>query len=744
MSQLGEALGERYRVEDPIGQGGMATVYRAEDLRHSRPVALKVLRAELTFGSGSERFDREIRLTARLQHPNILPVFDSGQAAGLLWYTMPLVEGESLRQRLDRDRRIPLDEAIRLTCEVAEALDYAHAQSIVHRDIKPENILLSRGHALVADFGIARAFTPTRTERHLTIAGLSVGTPAYMSPEQASGEETLDGRSDLFALACVFYEMLAGAPPHEGTTPQALLIRRITERAARLSTKVSVPEQVDQAVERALAIAPGDRFGTATAFAAALTGAADGPAGKPSLVVVPFEDLSAGHAEEYFTDGLTEEIITSLSQIRCLRVISRASAMRLKGTPKTAPEIARELGVRYLLTGTVRRGGNHLRVGAQLVDAPNDEQLWAERYDGTCGEVFEIQDRIAAAITGQLRLTLTAEESRRMLARPIQSFRAYEFYLRARQEASRFTPLGVERAMQLLEQGLAVVGPNELIYGAMGFACITSMEAGIGDPEVLLPRIQELAAKIVELNPYSAHAWVLRGAVHYRRGDIQEAVDPLKRALAADPTNIDALLLLTNSYLLYGATAEAKPLAKRLIEADPLTALNHSMLAWIETLEGGMGAGLESLRRAGAMDPSNPLVRLFLGTQLLCAEQAEEAAHELRQLAEDRSHPGISAVAAFLGAAHRGEASAAHTILASDLQPAIGRIEYLSRIVAIGWVILREFDEAVRWVRRAVQHGFLNYPMMSAENQVFSALRGHPAYEELLREVKVKYDAFRP
>src|SRR3989442_661616 len=271
LGRLHAALVDRYTIDRELGRGGMATVYLARDLKHDRRVALKVLHPELAFTLGPERFQREIKLAARLQHPHILTVLDSGEAAGQLWYTMPFAEGESLRERLTRERQLPLDDALQITREVADALGYAHSQGIIHRDIKPENILLSRGHALVADFGVARALRNAAGER-LTETGIAVGTPAYMSPEQATAERDLDPRSDIYSLRCVLYEMLAGEPPYTGPSAQAVLAKRFNEPIPHIRTlRESVPEAIEQAVSKALAKTPADRFATAVQFAAALT-----------------------------------------------------------------------------------------------------------------------------------------------------------------------------------------------------------------------------------------------------------------------------------------------------------------------------------------------------------------------------------------------------------------------------------------------------------------------------------------
>jgi len=270
LSLLSAALVGRYRIDRELGQGGMATVYLAHDLKHERKAAIKVLRPELAQALGAERFLREIAIAARLNHPHILALHDSGEAGGLLFYVMPFVEGESLRDRLNREQQLPVDEAVRIAQQVASALSYAHSHDLVHRDIKPENILLAGDEVVVADFGIARAITAAGGEQ-LTSTGIAVGTPAYMSPEQGSGQPQLDGRSDVFSLGCVLYEMLAGAPPFTGPTAQAIQARRLTDPVPPLRTvRETVPPQVERAIVKALAKSPADRFATAVQFAEAL------------------------------------------------------------------------------------------------------------------------------------------------------------------------------------------------------------------------------------------------------------------------------------------------------------------------------------------------------------------------------------------------------------------------------------------------------------------------------------------
>jgi serine/threonine-protein kinase len=411
---LAAGLRDRYAIERPLGRGGMATVYLAQDLKHDRPVALKVLLPELAASLGPERFQREIKLAARLQHPHILTVHDSGETAGQLWFTMPYVEGESLRDRLRRERQLSVDDALRITREAAQALQYAHEHGVVHRDIKPENLMLTRdGNTLVADFGIARALSG---DERLTQTGLSVGTPAYMSPEQAAGDKGLDARSDVYSLGAVLYEMLAGEPPYTGATAQQIIVKRFTDPVPSVrKVRPSVPEAVDKAVQRALAAVPADRYASAADLARALqpsstaespaavtiatptaTPAVAAPTAAPAarfarripvaaltlgigfliglgvlfawrrshaggddsaapkrVAVLPFENLGDS-ADAYFADGMTDEVRGKLSQLGGLAVIARTSSNEYRGTRKAPQEIARELGADYLLTATVR------------------------------------------------------------------------------------------------------------------------------------------------------------------------------------------------------------------------------------------------------------------------------------------------------------------------------------------------------------------------------------------------------
>ena len=459
--RLKTALADRYAIQEELGAGGMATVYLAEDLKHHSEVAAKVLRPELAAALGPERFLREIEIAAQLHHPHI----------------------------------------------------------------KPENILLEEGHAVVSDFGIARAITAAGAER-LTETGLAIGTPAYMSPEQASGEGQLDGRSDIYSLGCVLYEMLVGEPPHTGPSAQAIIARKLSEPVRRLrAVRESIPVAVEELTMKALSRVPADRFATAAALAGALANPTTlSTAAMQSIVVLPFDSLSPDQENKYFADGLTEELIADLSKIQALRVISRTSAMTLKGRERDVRSIGRELDVRYVLEGSVRRAGNNLRVTAQLIDAMNDAHLWAEKYTGTLDDVFDIQEKLSRTIVNALKLELSPEENRRIAERPIDDVRAYECYLRARLETWRWSKDALDHALRLIQNGLDIVGDNELLYAAQGNVYVQYRQVGIDTSDANVRKAEECVEKVFALNPDSHHGHRLSGHLYRIRGNVQAAV----------------------------------------------------------------------------------------------------------------------------------------------------------------------------------------------------------------------------
>ncbi len=462
VSRLNAALEGRYAIERELGEGGMATVYLADDLKHNRKVAVKVLRSELAAAVGADRFLREIETTAGLRHPHILPLYDSGIEHGVLFYVMPFVEGRSLRDLLDVERQLPLDDAMRIVGEVAEALSYAHGRGVIHRDIKPENILLEDGHAVVADFGIAHAVDTAGGDK-LTRTGTVVGTPLYMSPEQANGEP-VDARSDLYSLACMAYEILAGTPPFNGPTGFVVMARHALDPVPALRTaRPGVPLAVAEAIERALAKTPADRCATIQGWRDALMrsspGAANGesdvsgattsggsdaptpsgsqaesglgfsPPDRASIAILPFKNLGSDPDQEFLADGIRFGIQATLVQLSGLFLVNASALNTYRGKEASATSVGDELGVRYILEGAVQQAGQRIRVTVQLTDAESRRTIWAERYDRLVEDVFKLQDEITSEVISSLNLKLVSGESTRGWFATL-SPEAHEYYYR--------------------------------------------------------------------------------------------------------------------------------------------------------------------------------------------------------------------------------------------------------------------------------------------------------------------------
>jgi serine/threonine-protein kinase len=591
--RLKTALADRYAIERPLGAGGMATVYRAQDLRHDRPVAVKVLHPELSATLGADRFLREIKIAARLNHPHILPVHDSGQADDLLYYVMP-VKRESLRHRLQREGVVPLENALRIAQEVLDGLDYAHGEGVVHRDIKPENILLSRGHAIVADFGIARAVRAAGGGE-LTQTGIPIGTPAYMSPEQAEGAQDLDGRSDLYSLGCVLFEMLTGhwPPPLTdfGTPSDAL------------------PPDIAQVVRRALAPAPADRFASAAEFAQALATRAVEPTAPmggqvtsavPSVAVLPFINMSADPENEYFSDGMTEEIINALAQVNDLRVAARTSSFSFKGKSPDVAAVGAKLKVATVLEGSVRKADTKLRITAQLINVADGYHLWSERYDREMDDVFAIQDEIATTIVDRLKVKLVGRSHEPLVKPPTENLEAYQLYLKGRHLWNRRNKAGLEQAVEYFEQAIEEDSRFALAY------------SGLADAYLLL----------------GSYGHVSRAEAHSRAKAAAEQALALDDTLAEAHTSRGQVLRSERDW--HGEEQEYR----RAIELNPSYATAHQWYATLLCALGRMDEALAEIRRAEELDPLSHAISVTAGLVLLFARDYDGTIEQVHKTLE--------------------------------------------------------------------------------------------------------------
>jgi serine/threonine protein kinase/Flp pilus assembly protein TadD len=657
MDRLRTALADRYAFDREVGRGGMATVYRAQDQKHDRPVAIKVLHPYLAMNLGPERFLREIQIAAQLQHPHIVPLYDSGQAGDLLYYVMPYVEGESLRQRLQREQRLPVDDTLHLGRAVAAALDYAHRHGVVHRDIKPENVMLHEGEAVVTDFGIAKAVTAAAAST-LTQTGATVGTPAYMSPEQAAGAAELDGRSDVYSLGCVVYEMLSGRTPFTGPTAQAIIAQCFTEPPPPLrGSRGDLPDWLEPVVMKSLAKDAGDRFATAAQFSQALKspGASTPPgmttssaatANTKSIAVLPFVNMSADPENEYFTDGVAEEIINALTKIQALRVASRTSSFAFKGKNQDIRKVGEQLNVTTVLEGSVRKAGSKLRVTAQLVNVTDGYHLWSEKYDRELQDVFAIQDEIAGNIVRALRVVLSDAEKRAIEKAPTANVQAYDYYLRGRQFFHQFRRTGMQFARRMFERAIEVDPGYAIAYAGVADCCSflymywdgskanlegaesASRKALDLDPElaeahasrgfaVSLSKQYDEARRefetAIRLNPklYEAHYFYARAC--FQEGKLEEAVQHYQDASRVRPEDYQALILMAAPLKALGRTEEMRAamqhgleVAEKHLELNPDDARALYLGAGALVQLGDGERGLDWTRRAYAIDSEDP------------------------------------------------------------------------------------------------------------------------------------------
>jgi TolB-like protein len=478
--------------------------------------------------------------------------------------------------------------------------------------------------------------------------------------------------------------------------------------------------------------------------ASKVAAAASAPAAANSIAVLPFANLSDDPDNAYFADGLTDEVTADLSRVRALRVISRTSAMALRDTAKDVKTIARELGVRYVLQGSVRRAGRRLRITAQLIDASADNHLWADKYDGTVEDVFAFQERLARVIVAALQLRLSPEEDRRLTERPVSSLPAYECYLRARQEAWRWRRDSIDHAIRLLHRGLEIEGDNAALFAALGFAHLQLREAGLDFSERPLADADACAGKVFALAPASSAGLQLRGWIRYSRGRVQEAVRDLKASLEIDGSNADTLGLLANCYLISGQVPAARAAIARLMAVDPLTPVNRCMPGFADIMDGQFAAAIEPYREMFEMDPGNPMTRLFYIWVLILNGRREAAAPLVASFPAEVRDTVPARLAAFIAPAIAGGADDVRPVLTADIEAAASATELFPRLLAQGCAAAGETDRALYWLEIAVARGFINYPFLADYDPFLASLRHHPRFAALMAVTRVRWEQFEP
>jgi eukaryotic-like serine/threonine-protein kinase len=739
----------RYEVLERLGSGGMAVVYKARDLSLQRPVALKFLSPELASDPASRaRLQSEARAVSALDHPNIAIVHEigvldsgiSGPGAGGLFIVMAYYEGETLRQVIERGR-LSIGEALDYGAQVADGLSRAHEAGIVHRDIKPANLMVTaRGQVKILDFGVARVAGADATGE-----GARLGTVAYMSPEQTRGR-AVDHRTDLWSLGVVLHEMLAGVRPFDATADEALVhcIRHDEPDPIR-AVRPEVSPEIEDVIRRCLAKNPDVRYPSAEQLLDDLRRALRGGSGaardrngrRDGLVVLPFVNLSPDPDNEYFSDGLTEEVITSLSHLRALRVISRTSAMRLKGSARDVREVARELDVRYVLEGAVRKAGSKLRITVRLVDARRDGNLWTHRFDGTVEGVFQIQEQVAQAVADALRIRVSAAEAQALAERPLEDARAYESYLRARYEAWRFTRDGLTRATRYIETALSIVGDNELLLSTLGHITAMHLEAGVAPDSTPLERVSDIAERVFALNPESPRGHWLKAFVAFQRGELREAIHSGEKARAIEPDDPDTLLLLGYVYAHAGRNDDARTLLARAIQIDPLTPLTQCMPGFVSVMEGRFTDALDAYRRQYRMEPDSPFASVTLGWVLAYAGRVDEAVGVLDDAAVRFPATPFGSWARSLSFALRGDRSGSVRAVTPEFETAARGSEMFARALAQCYALAGENPRALDWLEHAVTLGLLNHAFLAEHDRFLDGLRNEPRFEALLERVRV-------
>jgi len=757
-----------YRIIEKLGEGGMGVVYKSEDTNLKRTVALKFLPRELDAHEPERaRFLQEARAASALNHPNICTIHALGEHEGQQFIDMEFVDGVTLRAKI-REAGMKIPDAIAYAIQIGEALQEAHSKGVVHRDVKPENIMVnSKNQIKVMDFGLAKL----KGSLKLTKTSSTIGTLAYMAPEQIEGGE-VDARSDIFSFGIVLYEMLSGHRPFRGDQ-EGVVINSILNDDPELIQKCrpEVSSEVAHILCRALEKDPEDRYqnmqdmvidlkrgkketsrvsrqslGTVTAEqplssapgapgvspnvdARAGETALELPKQEKSIVVLPFENLSADPDQEYFSDGLTEEVISDLCKVRVLRVISRSSAMTFKGTNKRIPEIARDLGVQYVLEGSVRKAGNSLRITAQLIDARSDAHIWAEKYSGTLDDVFGIQEKVSRAIVEALKLNLTPEEKPR---RPVNP-EAHEAYLKGRFYWNKRTGSDAHRAIKYFDQAIEKDPSYALAYAGLASAYVILPQYALVPPKEAMPKAEAAANKALELDATLAEARAVLGLIRYDfELDWVGAEREFKRAIELDPSYPTAHHWYSNLLRELGRFDEALAEIKRAQGLDPLSLVISVVVGSVLRHMRQYDEAIVQHKTTLELDPGFPEAHMQLGYTYGAQGNFDEAISEF-QKARALAGSGPAGLAEIGYAyARSGNMGKAARILNELL--GLSKREYsVSSGIALVYCGLGDRDKAFEWFEKAYQER-----AMSTDLKVetcWDGLRSDPRFTALLKKM---------
>jgi serine/threonine protein kinase/Tfp pilus assembly protein PilF len=732
----------------------MGAVFLAYDTALHRPVAIKVVEAHGGGPASGVRALLEARSASALSHPNICTVFEVGEAEGAAFIAMEYVDGPSLRDRL-KSGALPAEDALRYGLQAADALAHAHERGVVHRDVKAANaIIADTGWLKLVDFGLAsrddRSQSDATTVEPIVPAGVAAGTPYSMAPEQVRGDSS-GPAADVWGLGVLLYEMLTGQRPFQGATKAELQASILRDEPRKMAPTIS--DDVQQVIRWCLEKQPVARSrarDVRDGIKAILSGSQpagsdaarpSGAGGRKRVLVLPFANISADPDSDYFADGLTEELIADLSRVGSLMVISRASAMKLKGRPEDMRTMAAKMGVDLVLDGSVRKAKNSLRISVQLVDAAIDSPIWAEKFTAGDEDLFDVQERLSHQIIEAMEITLTRSETDQVASRPISDVRVYDIYLRARHRLVRFSAKDLDEGAALLQQGLSVLKGNELLLAQLGHTYLMYVHWAIRPDPKYLDLAQDCADQVLRQRPGSTHGHGLRGGLEIKRGNLQGAVRHLKEAIRADPANIEAVTWLAYAYMTAGQPQSARPLAEMLVKVDPLTALNHIFIGWLYIAEGTPEGALPHYHRAFELDPEAPLINFLWGFILARTRPPAEAIAHFEQVARTAAGSIFGDLASGFRHALQGDADAARRAITPMTMAAGRQDESIARILANLYGRIGDVDQACTCLEHCGARGNLDYPGM-ARDPALTALHAEPRFQKLLADVKRRWEVF--
>jgi len=736
---FGKVIAGKYKIIEEIGRGGMGIVYKAKDTRLDRTVALKFLSSELIQDQeAQQRFIQEAQAAAALNHPNICTIHEIDEYQGQTFIAMEYIQGRSLKQRLD-EGPLAIDEAKDIALQVAEGLKEAHDKGIVHRDIKPANIMLTeKGKAKITDFGLAKLSGGT----DLTKASTIMGTVAYMSPEQAKGDE-VDNRTDIWSLGAMIYEMLTGERPFQKSQEHALIYAILHDEPSPLSLlRPEVPTPIELAIEKALVKKQSDRHQDINELIQNLKHSSTSNKDEKSIVVLPFDDLSPSKDNEYFSDGLTEEIISDLTQIQDILVISRSSAMTYKGTRKKIKEIGQELNVNYVLEGSVRKSGENLKITAQLIKVENDTHVWTEKYKGTLDDVFDIQEEVSQSIVKALKLKLSPEERKKITARPIDNAAAYDCYLRAYNETMAFTKDTLDRALTLLQRGIDIVGENALFFA--GFALVYFQKANLGiEQDKNIERAEEYISDALSIDPELAEAHFVQASIDLTfKGIPSKAIYRFQQSLLFKPDNPEVMTWLSFAYDLVGKTDAAMSVTDRCIEIDPINPMNYVLKGINHFFRGRFDLAKPPILDMYNLVPESSMWQFWKSLVLVYNELPQEALDFIVKHVKEPAQDTIAQLSIFLKYVLRGKKDKIPQLLNLEFVMAAKRDCQFAWHVASFYAYLSDKKEALDWLEIAIERGFINYPFLSEHDKLMYCIRGDRRFKKLMERVKHEWENF--